>query len=79
MQEGMEVQQAYRLAATPGAVLVRLDGTIGSTAASGEEQIGALIQKTIHSRRKGQSLERAVKAVRMRLALNWSGKSTANG
>jgi methylamine dehydrogenase accessory protein MauD len=79
MQAGIEVQQAYQLAGTPGAVLVRLDGKIGSPAALGEDQIGALIRKTIHSHRKGQLLERAMRAVRLRLALNWSGRLTANG
>jgi methylamine dehydrogenase accessory protein MauD len=72
IQAGTEVQQAYQVGATPGAVLVRIDGTIGSTLAVGEEQIGALIQNAIHSRRNGQPLDRALRAVKGRLALNWS-------
>lgn len=71
-QKGVEVQQAYRITATPGAVLVRVDGTIGSTMAVGEEQIGALIQKTINVPRNVQPFERALRAVRGRLALSWS-------
>jgi hypothetical protein len=31
MQEGWEVSEAYGVEATPGAVLVRPDGTIGSS------------------------------------------------
>jgi len=46
---GGEVAQAYRAFAAPSAVLIRSDGTIGSTVVLGEGAIGALIQVTLSS------------------------------
>lgn len=72
VQQRTEVQQAYWISATPGAVLVRVDGKIGSSLAIGEEQIGALIQRALDLRRNDRPLERALRAARGRLALNWT-------
>lgn len=43
LQRDREVQQAYQVAWTPSAVLVRSDGRIGSSLAQGAEQIAALV------------------------------------
>jgi peroxiredoxin len=50
VSSGGEVIQAYGAFAIPSAVLIRPDGTVGSTLALGEGAIGALIQKTLVSR-----------------------------
>jgi hypothetical protein len=43
LQQDREVAQAYQASATPSAVLIRQDGTIGSPLAQGAEAIRALI------------------------------------
>lgn len=47
LQHDREVAEAYQVAGTPGAVLVRPDGTIGSPVAQGAEAIGALIASAV--------------------------------
>jgi len=43
LQKDREVAEAYQASGTPSAVLIRRDGTIGSSLAQGVEAIGALI------------------------------------
>ncbi|HEU4452659.1 MAG TPA: MauE/DoxX family redox-associated membrane protein [Longimicrobium sp.] len=43
LQRDREVAEAYRVPATPGAVLIRADGTIGSEAAMGAPAIAGLV------------------------------------
>jgi methylamine dehydrogenase accessory protein MauD len=48
LQREREVTEAYQALATPSAVLVRPDGTIGSAVASGAEAIRSLVSNTIN-------------------------------
>jgi peroxiredoxin/uncharacterized membrane protein YphA (DoxX/SURF4 family) len=48
LQKDREVAQAYQASGTPSAVLVRRDGTIGSSLAQGADAIRALIDKTLN-------------------------------
>jgi peroxiredoxin/uncharacterized membrane protein YphA (DoxX/SURF4 family) len=48
LQQDREVAQAYQAYGTPSAVLVRQDGTIGSSLAQGADAIRALIAKTLN-------------------------------
>jgi len=45
LQQDREVAMAYQSYGTPGAVLVRADGTIGSAVAQGSEEIRALVAR----------------------------------
>lgn len=47
MQKDAEVSQAYRVAVTPGAVLVRPDGTVGSPLAAGADAIRGLLRRAL--------------------------------
>ena len=47
LQKDREVVESYQDSATPGAVLVRQDGTIGSPLAQGADAIRALLDKTL--------------------------------
>lgn len=46
LQQGREVDEAYQVAGTPSAVIVRPDGTIGSPPAAGAEGIKVLVMRT---------------------------------
>ncbi len=46
LQQNREVAEAYQATATPAAVLVRPDGTIGSAAAIGADEIAQLVART---------------------------------
>ena len=47
LQSDREVAEAYQVAGTPSAVLVRPDGTIGSPLAEGADAIRALVNQTV--------------------------------
>jgi peroxiredoxin/uncharacterized membrane protein YphA (DoxX/SURF4 family) len=47
VQRGREVADAYEVSATPGAVVVRPDGTVASGLAEGPDQIRALVEETL--------------------------------
>ena len=51
LQEDREVAEAYEASATPSAVLVRPDGTIGSPLAIGSEAIAALVARAVGTAR----------------------------
>jgi peroxiredoxin len=48
LQKGTEVATAYQSYSTPSAVLIKLDGTIGSSIVSGAEAIRTLVANTIN-------------------------------
>jgi methylamine dehydrogenase accessory protein MauD len=48
LQKDREVAQAYQASGTPSAVLVRRNGTIGSSLAQGADSIRALLDQTLH-------------------------------
>jgi thiol-disulfide isomerase/thioredoxin len=50
MQQNSEVADAYLTYGTPTAVLVRPDGTIGSAAAGGSDEIRALVKQAVEGR-----------------------------
>ncbi len=50
LQQDREVSEAYQEAGTPGAVVVRPDGTIGSALAAGADAIRALVARTVGSK-----------------------------
>lgn len=47
LETGRELIDAYQVAGTPSAVLVRPDGTIGSTLAAGPDAIRALVERDV--------------------------------
>jgi peroxiredoxin len=47
LQQDWEVSEAYQIAGTPSAVIVRPDGTIGSPVVAGSETIQTLVAKTL--------------------------------
>lgn len=47
LQKDREVAESYQAYGTPTAVIVRLDGTVGSSLVGGSEAIGALVASTV--------------------------------
>jgi hypothetical protein len=47
LQQDWEVSEAYKVEATPSAVLIRSDGTIGSPVHEGEDEISALLAHAV--------------------------------
>jgi peroxiredoxin len=49
LQKDWEVSEAYEVPGTPSAILVRPDGTIGSSVAGGSEAIQSLVRQTVEA------------------------------
>jgi methylamine dehydrogenase accessory protein MauD len=76
LQERWEVAKAYQVKTTPSAVLVGLDGTIGSPLAAGPEAIRALVSQTVGAPAR---VPTPAAAPAPSLAANVNGNAAAHG
>ena len=62
LQADREVAEAYQAYGTPGAVVIRPDGTVGSAVAMGAEAIGRLVAHAVPMRTGGEGVARPAAA-----------------